>query len=95
VALGGGVSEEIDSGAAIEVARNATRATFEGEPVLPSGMEIAAPVVVVPDEYDFGNVTGTLTASGLHEIAVRRTTERAGEVVVHFPRQEYAVIATG
>jgi hypothetical protein len=26
---------------------------------------------------------------------VRRQTERAGEVVVHFPREEYTVIKTG
>jgi hypothetical protein len=26
---------------------------------------------------------------------VRRETPRAGEVVVHFPREEYAVVAVG
>jgi len=26
---------------------------------------------------------------------VRRRTERAGEVVVHFPRDDFTVIATG
>jgi hypothetical protein len=36
-----------------------------------------------------------LAASGLHEIAVRRETERAGELVVHFPRDDFTVIATG
>jgi hypothetical protein len=52
-------------------------------------------VVIVSDEYGSGNVTGTLAASGLHEIAVRRDSPRAGELVVHFPREDYTVIATG
>ena len=79
---------------AIAVARDATPAVFAGEPVLPDGIALGTPVVVLPDEYGSGNVAGTLAPSGLHEIAVRRKTERAGEVVVHFPREEYVVVAT-
>ena len=32
---------------------------------------------------------------GLHEIAVRRDSERAGELVVHFPREDYLVVRAG
>ena len=78
---------------AIRSARDAEPATFIGEPVLPDGMALGTPVVVLPDEYGSGNVAGTLM--GVHEIAVRRRTERAGEVVVHFPREDYSVVATG
>ena len=35
-------------------------APFEGEPVLPDGMKIGTPVVVLHDEYGSGTVTGTL-----------------------------------
>jgi glutathione S-transferase len=94
-AIGHGERSELDAAEAIEVARSAEPAEFEGEPVLPDGMSVGDPVLVVPDEYGSGNVAGTLAPSGLHEVAVRRSSERAGDVVVHFPREEYAVIATG
>lgn len=94
-AIGHGKPTPLSSSEAIAIARAAQPAAFEGEPVLPEGMRLGAPVVVVPDEYGSGVVAGALAASGLHEIAVRRQTERAGEVVVHFPREDYSVIATG
>jgi glutathione S-transferase len=93
--LGHGKPTPIEGADAIAGARDATPAPFEGEAVLPDGMQLGDPVVVIPDEYGSGNVSGTLAASGLHEIAVRRTTERAGEVVVHFPREDYVLIAAG
>jgi glutathione S-transferase len=92
--IGHGVRTEMAPAEAIAIARDSEPAAFEGDPVLPDGMSLGAPVLVVPDEYGSGNVAGRLAASGLHEIAIRRTTERAGDVVVHFPREEYAVIAT-
>jgi hypothetical protein len=61
--------------------------------VLPDGMKLGDPVLVMPDEYGSGNVTGELAASGIDEIAVRRKTERAGDVVVHFPREDHILIA--
>jgi glutathione S-transferase len=93
--IGHGKPTPLDSAEAIEIARRATPAAFEGEPVLPDGMRLGQPVVIVSDEYGSGNVVGTLAASGLHEIAVRRQSQRAGELVVHFPREDYTVIATG
>jgi len=93
-AIGHGKPSPIDVADAIAMARDASPAEFDGDPVLPEGMEIGTPVVVLHDEYGSGNVTGRLAASDLHEIAVRRQTERAGEVVVHFPRDDFTVIAT-
>jgi glutathione S-transferase len=94
-AIGHGKPVDIESEQAIAIAREASPVPFDGEPVLPDGIATGAPVVIVADEYGSGNVTGELAPSGLHEIAVRRQTERAGEVVVHFPREDYSVIATG
>jgi glutathione S-transferase len=94
-AIGHGKREEIDAAQAIRIARDAEPAAFPGEPVLPDGIPLGAPVVVLPDEYGSGNVAGTLAASGLHEIAVRRQAPRTGVVVVHFPREDYSVVATG
>ncbi len=93
--IGHGKREEMEAAQAIAIARDATPARFDGEPVLPDGIALGASVVVLADEYGSGTVAGELAASGLHEIAVRRQTERAGEVVVHFPREDYGVIATG
>lgn len=94
-AIGHGKPSPFDSAEAIAIARDATPAAFAGEPVLPEGMKLGDPVLVLPDEYGSGNVNGALAAGGLDEIAVRRQTERAGEVVVHFPREDYAILAAG
>jgi len=94
-AIGHGKRTELSADEAIAIAREASPAPYEGEPVLPEGIALGDPVVVLPDEYGSGNVSGTLAESGIHEIAVRRQTERAGQVVVHFPREDYAVIKAG
>ncbi len=94
-AIGHGERKAMESAEAIAIAHDAIPAAFEGEPVLPDGMSLGTPVVVIDDEFGSGNVTGTLAASGLHDVAVRRETERAGAVVVHFPRETFTVIATG
>jgi len=94
-AIGHGKRRELEAADAIAIARDASPAPFEGDPVLPDGMKLGDPVLVLADEYGSGHVAGALAASGLHEIAVRRQTERAGDVVVHFPREEYSVVAAG
>lgn len=94
-AIGHGERHDITADDAIAAARAATPQPFDGEPVLPDGIALGTPVVVLSDEYGSGAVAGELAPSGLHEIAVRRRGERAGELVVHFPREDYSVVATG
>ena len=94
-AIGHGKPTPLSSAEAIAIARAAEPVAFEGEPVLPEGMQLGDRVLILADEYGSGAVAGTLAASGLDEIAVRRQTERAGELVVHFPREEYSVVAAG
>src|SRR5215470_3083721 len=94
-AIGHGKPTPLSSAEAIAAARAAEPAAFEGEPVLPDGMQLGDPVVVLADEYGSGAVSGSLAASGLHEIAVRRVGERVGEVAIHFPREDYAVVRAG
>lgn len=92
-AIGHGERRELDSGEAIAIAREARPAAATGQAqVLPDGLAVGDPVVILPEEFGSGNVTGELLASDLHEIAIRRHSERAGELVVHFPREEYLVI---
>jgi len=93
--IGHGKFTPITSAEAIAIARAASPAVYEGEPVLPDGMQLGQRVVILADEYGSGTVAGTLAASGLHEIAVRRESERAGALVVHFPREDYTVVAAG
>ena len=93
--IGHGKSTPMTSSEAIAIARAAQPAAFEGDPVLPEGMQLGDRVMILADEYGSGTVAGALAASDLFEIAVRRQTERAGEVVVHFPREDYSVVAAG
>jgi glutathione S-transferase len=94
-AVGHGEPHPLASGEAVAIAREAAPAPYEGEPALPDGLALGQKVVVLPDEYGSGNVAGELAPSGLDEIAVRRRSERAGELVVHFPREDYSVVAAG
>jgi len=48
-------------------------------------------VTVTPDDYGKVPVAGELVTLQLQEVAVRRVDERAGEVIVHFPRLGYVV----
>jgi hypothetical protein len=59
---------------------------------LPDGLAYGDAVLVMPEEVGSGPVTGELVPSDVHEIAVRRTSERAGDLVVHFPREDYLVL---
>lgn len=93
-AIGHGESTELSSQDAIAIAEEASPSIFEGEPVVPEGIAIGDPVIILHDDYGSGHVMGHLAESGIDEIAVRRQTERAGEVVVHFPREDYTVMAT-
>ena len=91
-ALGHGDRKEIDATEAIAVAREAEPVSFDGTPAaLPDGLDWGDAVHVMPEEVGSGVVSGELVPSDVHEIAVRRRTERAGDVVVHFPRAEYLV----
>lgn len=93
--VGHGTSTPIESSEAIAIAAAAEPIAFVGEPAVLEGIPVGTSVLVLPDEYGSGNVAGTLAPSGLHEVAIQRETERAGTVVVHFPRETYGVIATG
>jgi glutathione S-transferase len=95
-AIGHGKREEMEAAEAIAVARDASPAPFAGEPApLPEGLRYGDPVAVLPEEPGSGVVSGELLPSGLHEIRVRRRGERAGELVVHLPREDYLVVRTG
>jgi len=94
--LGDGERSELDAKDAIAIARDAEPAALEGPPApLPEGLAAGDPVVVLAEESGSGTVLGELLPSGVHEIAIRRRSERAGELVVHFPREDYMVLRAG
>jgi hypothetical protein len=92
-AFGHGAFEDTSSAVAVEIARAATPRTEAAVDLDdPNGRRPGDRVSVV--HVDFGNdpVAGELVASSCHEIAIRRVDARAGEVVVHFPRERYVVL---
>ncbi len=98
-AIGHGSRSELDAAEAVAIARDAEPASI-AQPGDASGddadrIELGENVIVMPEEVGSGAVAGELVINDVHEIAVRRHTERAGELVVHFPREEYLVVRAG
>jgi hypothetical protein len=57
----------------------------------PNGIQPGTRIRVRADDYGFDPVEGELVACGTNEIALRRTDDRAGEVIVHFPRVGFEI----
>jgi glutathione S-transferase len=57
----------------------------------PSGLKAGARVTVTPDDTGRVPVAGELVTLNAREIAVRRSSERVGTVIVHFPRAGYVL----
>lgn len=93
-AFGHGERSEFSSSDAIAIARAA--APLPGLGVAagdPLGLTAGQRVSVTPDDYGKVSVEGDLVTLSTSEVALRRRDDRAGEVVVHFPRIGYAVAA--
>jgi len=91
--FGHGTMQELSSAAAVEIARAATPQTgSSSDPDDPNGRLPGERVSVVHADFGRDPVVGELVASSVHEIAIRRRDERAGEVIVHLPRERYVVL---
>jgi glutathione S-transferase len=91
--LGEGARRPIDVAEAHGVAR-------ESQPDLGSevvaddaqGFEAGMPVTVAPDDFSLrGDVEGTLLRVSALELAIHRSTDDFGDLVIHFPRLGYRV----
>ena len=92
--MGHGRRSECTQEQALAVARAARPATAPSKDARdPSGLAPGARVRVAPDDYGFDPVEGELVASDVHEVALRREAPEVGEVVVHFPRAGFRVMA--
>jgi glutathione S-transferase len=90
--LGNGTPTELAAAEALDVARNAKPRTLPASAGPPlDGIELRDEVEVAAGDYGTEPVRGTLVHVGPNEVAVQRRDERAGEVVVHFPRLGFAV----
>lgn len=91
-ALGHGEATEISGENAIALARNAGGLLpLDGPMLEPEGARIGSKVSVAATDYGTDAVSGTLMHASVFEVAIKRRDERAGDVVVHFPRAGFKV----
>ena len=91
-AFGHGGQRPMTGTEALDIARDATPSA--GEKAATEAidhLQIGDEVEVMPTDYGFQPVRGTLQLSSLDELVVRRTDDRVGEVAVHFPRAGFQV----
>lgn len=86
-AIGHGKFENMDAAQALEIARTSTPAGFDGrESDDVYAAHLGQRVLIQPSDYGIDPVEGELVFADAQEFALRRSDERAGTVVVHFPR---------
>ena len=91
-AFGHGESQDMSSADAIAVAKNSDAMGDQvGAMELPEGIAIGDKVSVMAADYGQEASVGELVLARVNEIAIRRTDERAGTVVVHFPRTGFHI----
>ena len=89
--IGHGQRSEISAEAALDISRHAQALVHECVVDRWSSLAAGSPVLVSPDDYGAVAVAGELVRLTETEVAIRRHDDRAGEVVVHFPRLGYRV----
>lgn len=93
-AFGHGQFTAMSGADALAVARNSTpQATDTGDLPDPNGLKISDAVVVSAVDYGADPVKGVLVKSAVNEVAIHRRDEQVGEVVVHFPRVGFKIMA--
>jgi glutathione S-transferase len=93
-ALGHGTREEMTPDEGLAIAAKASPVTVaEDDPNDPNGRKVGDTVRVVPDDYGKVEVSGEIVSLSAQHIAIRRVDERVGEIVVHFPRAGFLVLA--
>ena len=82
--IGHGNRSAVSSDAAIEQARDADpiSATIMPDDASLDGRDVE----IRADDYGRDPIRGTFVGSSDHHVAIRRSDDRAGDVVVHFPR---------
>jgi glutathione S-transferase len=89
--IGHGQRSEMSAEDALDISVHADAGVEECVVDHGSTLVAGSMVVVSPDDYGAVAVAGELVRLTDTEVAIRRNDERAGEVVVHFPRLGYRV----
>jgi glutathione S-transferase len=84
-AFGPGTQEKLDSSAAIAIARDATAESSSGN-LESHGVALGDRVVAAATDTGTDPIEGTLYGATKSRFAIAREDQRAGRVVVHFPR---------
>lgn len=95
LALGHGAALALGDEQALEIARAATSVAVPEIDARWQNFELHEKVTVTPQDYGAVPVTGSLVRLTAADIAVARSSDTAGEVVVHFPRRGYRVEGVG
>jgi glutathione S-transferase len=91
-AIGHGKPTPMDTKEALRIAKEATSdSQMHGDPSDPRGLTPGTRVTVSADDYGRDAVAGTVLFSNAHEIAISRSSDEVGDVVVHFPRAGFNV----
>lgn len=86
-AIGHHQFDKMSAEQALAVANDSTPAATDGLPFIDThGVALGDRVAIMPTDYALDPVEGELTLATQNEFAIRRSDERAGTVVVHFPR---------
>ena len=91
-AFGNGMPTDMTSSEALDVAKAATPEATQVDTNDPSGLRAGQTISVTPDDTGKVAVTGVLVGLTPDRVSLRRSDQRAGDVVVHFPRAGYVVV---
>lgn len=95
-ALGEGQRTEIDARTAHGAAREASVPwSVDVDPRDAQGLRAGITVEIEPDDTQRGGSIGELVILRANEVAIRRSDDRVGTVLVHFPRLGYRVKPVG
>jgi len=95
-AFGHGEAKPLASHDSLEIARaGAPRPAVSLALPPPGGLALGDEVEIAADDYAFEPSAGRLVHVGPDELAIARTDQRAGHVIVHFPRIGYQVKRVG
>ncbi len=83
--------DELDPAGAVDLAAASTPPDPEQAIVQHATLQAGDAVEVVAADYGFDGVQGTLVKLVGNEVAIKRSDERAGEMIVHFPLVGYEV----